>query len=262
MRRCRRKELPTFAALGVAVASLIAGCEGGPSVVGTCATLDGAYLSSHQLGDGLQVIVDQRFTASPAAAHRSLNGTPPPQISQWVSGKLIGWIAITAVDGPARASEDALARSLGYTVGKWPLVPLSGAVVEHNPGVLEVYQTNDVFASSAAAEDYFSGLSQSAIGSETITITEGGRTKPRAEPLKLSGGDLSFGDQTPGWIDPTSGMTETFVSLGVLLGDAVVQLSVQGGSDVGPNQALALLNQALSRVASTCRIATPTITGS
>ena len=258
--RCHLSRLPRLAAVAAA-AWMIPGCGGNPVPVTPCATFDSAYLSNDQLGGNFQVIVDQKFTAAPAAAHSHPVGTPPPQISQWLSGKLMGWIATIAVDGPDRPAEDALARSLGDTVGKWPLVPLSGAVVEHNPGILEVYQANDIFSSAEGAQDYFSDLSRSAADAETTTITVGTTTKPRAARLGVSGGDQSFGDQTPRWMDPTIGMTETYVSLGVRVGVTVVQLTVQGGSTVGLPEALTLVNHALARLAASCHIGTSAMVG-
>jgi hypothetical protein len=257
----RHRALP-WLAFGICAVALISGCGANTSAVATCATSDGAYLSIAQLGGSFEVIVDQRFTASPATNHHQSVGTPSPQVSDWISGRLTGWIADIAVNGPDRPAQDALARSLGDTVGKWPLVPLSGPVVIHNPGVLEVYQTNDVFGSIAGAEDYFSDLSQSAKEAESVSITVGTAIKPPAVPVEISGGDQSFGDQTPEWVDPTVGITERYVSFGVRIGVTVVQLTVQGGSHVSLTQALVLLNETMAHWASSCHANPPLMTAS
>ena len=234
-------------------AVLSMGC-GQASIQNTaCASAGQAYLSASELPGQFDAIVSQTFSQSPVAAHRYPAGTPPPEIVDWRAGGLEGWIAAIAVGGPDRPAEDAAARSLGYRLGKWPLVPLTGAVVTHNPGVLELYQTNDYFASEQAAKAYFADLDQSAQQAETITVTEGGATKPRATPFSVSLGDQSFADETPQWMSPSLGLTEQYISIGVREGTFVIQLTVQGGSALGTAQALTLLKSALGRLAHSCQ---------
>jgi hypothetical protein len=231
------------------------GCATNVATAGACSTSDSAYLDGSHLSGSYQTIVDQRFTQSPEAAHHLPAGTPPPQISEWLSGRLKGWIATIAVSGPDRPAEDEAARSLGYNVGKWPLVPLSGPVVQHNPGILEIYETHDAFSTTEAAQAFFQDLKKSAEEAENVTVTEPGGTKPPPAPLTLSAGDSSFGDVTPSWTSSTAGMSERYLAYTVRIGTVVVQLTVQGGASTQPSDGLALLHQALSRLGMSCHAA-------
>lgn len=258
--RYRRPLTVVATVAGVVCLTSIGACDSTGPFSSACATSGSAYLSSSMLPGAFQVIVDQSFAEAPAALHR-LPGAPSiAAVTDWTSGRLVGWIATIAVNGPDRPSENALARSLGESVGRFPLVPLSGPVVEHNPRVLEIYETNDVFSSTNGAENYYSELLGSANEAETVTITENGIAKPRAHALTVTGGDQSFGDETPGWMDPKLGMTETDIAVGVVIGATVVQFTVQGGAALVPSEALGLLNQALRQIAKACDASPPTVT--
>lgn len=163
-----------------------------------------------------------------------------------------GWIAEVAVDGPDRAAEDAIARSLGYSIGKLPLVPLVGPVVEHNPGVLEVYQTNTVYRSVAGASDFMADLAADAKLAETTVVTTDGRAEPKGIPVQLSGGDEDVAYEMPGYVGP-DGATEAFFTFAVRLGRFVVQLSVQSGYGWTVLQAIAVLDQATAQLADSVR---------
>src|ERR1700726_196388 len=52
-------------------------------------------------------------------------------------GRITGFIDRVALSEPYISEERARARSLGYPIGKWPLVPLEGQVVAKTPGILE-----------------------------------------------------------------------------------------------------------------------------
>jgi hypothetical protein len=236
-------------------AAVEVGCATNAASSASCSTGDSAYLDGSQLSGGYQTIVDQRFTESPLAAHRLPVGTPPAQISEWLSGRLKGWISTIAVSGPDRPTEDETARSLGYDIGKWPLVPLSGPVVQHNPGILEIYETHDAFSAIEGAQAFFQALEQSALFSEKVSVIEPGGTKPSAAPLAVSAGDSSLGYETPSWTSSTAGMNEQYLFFVVRIGAVVVQLTVQGGAATQPRAGLALLNQALSRLGTSCRAA-------
>jgi len=226
----------------------------------TCATSDGAYLTTAALRQPFVAAVDDRFGRSPLLDHRLPGSGPSPAaIRDWVGARLRGWIAEAAVDGPDRAAEDAIARSLGYSIGKLPLVPLVGPVVEHNPGVLEVYQTNTVYRSVAGASDFMADLAADAKLAETTVVTTDGRAEPEGIPVHLSGGDEDVAYEMPGYLGP-DGATEAFFNFAVRLGRFVVQLSVQSGYGWTVPQAIAVLDRATAQLARSCGVATPRFT--
>src|SRR6202011_4395983 len=93
----------------------------------SCATAGSAYLdSAHEpLSGSFDSIADQRFTVPPLEGHH-VGGVPSRglAISDWRAARLRGWITRIAVTGPDRVSEDRYAESLGYKVGRFPVVPL------------------------------------------------------------------------------------------------------------------------------------------
>jgi hypothetical protein len=186
------------------------------------------------------------------------SGPDPAAISAWQAARLRGWIAEIAVDGPDRAAEDAIARSLGYTVGKLPLVPLVGPVVQHNLGVLEIYQTNTAYNSAAGATDFMGDLAGSARLAETTIVTEGGHLEPSGHALPLNGGDEDVAYEEPGFMGP-QGATETFFTFAVRLGSYVTQLTVQSGLGLTEQQAVAVLAQAVERMAHSCGLTPPAL---
>ena len=176
-------------------------------------------------------------------------------ISDWRAARLRGWIARIAVTGPDRASEDQYARSLGYRAGRFPLVPLVGPVVEHNPGILEVYQTNTEYHSAAGASDYMKALASSTAMAETTHVTRSGAPLPRAIPVKLTGRDENIDYETTQRLIPKVGPTERFFTFSVRFGRYVLQLSVQGGDGLDSTVALSVLNVATMSLTRSCSIA-------
>ncbi|MGH7868014.1 MAG: hypothetical protein ACREP9_10405, partial [Candidatus Dormibacteraceae bacterium] len=109
-----------------------------------CASVNRAFLAPSDFGDFV-VLTHGHFTKWP---FDTANGRLPSGYPRLVEMELRGYIAMIAVNGADRASEDATARAAGYEIGKFPLVPLSGDVVLHNRGVLEVYESNWTFIST------------------------------------------------------------------------------------------------------------------
>jgi hypothetical protein len=227
----------------------------------SCATADSAYLDGTHapLSGSFDSLVDQRFTVSPLEGHH-VGGVASAglAISDWRAARLRGWIARIAVSGPDRVSENRYAESLGYSVGRFPLVPLVGPVVEHNSGILEVYQTNTEYHSASGASDYIKDLASAALLAETTQETEKGTALPRAIPMQLAGGDESVAYETPQYLIPHVGPTERFFTFSVRLGGYVLQLSVQGGDDLNSGAALGVLNVAAMSLTRSCRLASAT----
>ena len=167
---------------------------------------------------------------------------------------------MVAVTGPDRPAEDAAARSLGYHIGQFPLVPLIGPVVEHNPGVLEVYETVNVFDDLAGAEDYMGDLVDSARLAETSNGNDNGTPVPNATPLSVHGFREALAYEMPAYVQPRLGLTERFVDVAALAGNDVVQVSAQGGSGVTAEIALAIANRALSRLGAACSLPSGALT--
>jgi hypothetical protein len=224
----------------------------------SCATADGAYLDAARapLSGSFDSLADQRFTVPPLEGHHVGGGTSPRlAISDWRAARLRGWIARIAVTGPDRVSEDYYAESLGYTVGRFPLVPLVGPVVKHNPGILEVYQTNTEYRSAAGARDYMKDLASAALLAETTQDVEKGITLPRAIPVQIAGGDERIAYETPQHLIPHAGPTERFFTFSVRFGRYVLQLTVQGGSGLNSTAALGVLNVAAMSLTRSCSLA-------
>jgi hypothetical protein len=217
----------------------------------SCATANAAFLPTPE---AFVSEVDGRFVESPLLGHRLGGGPYPAAISDWRAGRGRGWINQVAIDGPDRAAENSIARALGYTVGTLPLVPLIGPVVEHNPGALEIYQTNTEYNSAAGAIDLMSDLAGSARLAETTIVTESGHVQPPAHAVPFTWGDESLAYEQPGFMGP-QGATETFFTFAVRVGRFVVQFSVQSGYGLTEPEAATLLGQAVAPLTRSCGLA-------
>lgn len=217
----------------------------------SCATANAAFLPTPQ---AFVNEFDGRFVESPLVGHRLGGGPYPPAISDWLAGRARGWINEVAIVGPDRPAENSIARSLGYTVGTLPLVPLIGPVVEHNPGVLEMYQTNTEYSSTVGAVDLMSDLAGSARLAEATIATESGRVQPPAHAVPLTWGDESLAYEQPGFMGP-QGATETFFTFAVRVGRYVVQLTAQSGYGLTEPEAATLLGQAVAQLTRSCGLA-------
>ena len=248
----------------LAVLAVLTSCSAGPSSTqsfsaarSSCATTDGAFLLATSLPQAFVLDVDDRFVQSPLLNHRLPGSGPDPAaISNWQAARMRGWIAKIAVDGPDRPAEDAIARSLGYTVHTLPLVPLLGPVVQHNPGVLEIYRTNTAYSSAAGAADFMADLAGSARLEETTVFSDGGHIEPSAHALPLTGGDEAVAYEKPGFTG-SQGAAETFFTFAVRLGRYVTQFTVQSGYGLNEQQAVAVLAKGVERAAHSCGLTPP-----
>jgi hypothetical protein len=148
------------------------------------------------------------------------------------------YIASVALQQPYRAENDAYVRGLGYQVGEWPLVPLSGQVVSDYPGALEVYQTHLAFRTAAAAHDFLAGVIDPAPG-----------TPVESEAL-ASVGDEAYEFVVSG--NPQAG-TEADVGVQARINDTVVQIDLRGGTNVTGDYGSEVANAAGVLLKAVCR---------
>lgn len=134
-------------------------------------------------------------------------------------------------------------------------MPLVGAVVKHNPGILEVYQTDTEYRSVSGAGDYMKDLASSALQAETTPDIEKGVALPRAVPVRIAGGDERVAYEMPQYLIPHVGPTERFFTFSVQSGRYVLQLSVQGGNGLNPAAALSVVNAAAISLTRACHVA-------
>jgi hypothetical protein len=131
--------------------------------------------------------------------------------------------------------------------------------VQHNPGILEVYQTNTEYHSVSGASDYMKDLGSAASLAETTQVAEKGTALPRAIPLHVAGGDESVAYETPQYLIQHVGPTERFFTFSIRFDRYVLQLSVQGGAGLNTSAALGVLNAAGMSLLRSCSLAPATI---
>lgn len=207
------------------------------TVASNCVVTPGAFLNPSELGD-FSVITVQNYVRPPFRG--SVPGSKPPAfVTNFEAGKLTGFIADIAVTGPDRSAEDAFARSLGYAVGRWPLVPLQGLVVRNNPGLLEAYETLLAFKSKAAAEDWIRSRRQSAV------------IDPRAQMLALPQ-EVGDGVAYRTTLGTNDGSHEHLISYTRRFGARVLTLAFQGGAGLRQATVSAYWEAAVHRFARAC----------
>jgi hypothetical protein len=82
-------------------------------------------------------------------------GPPPPLQREYTCGVVAGFLTDISLTGRYREENNARARSLGYTIGRWPYTPLSGSIVgQQRHKALEVYVSLFQFTSARAATEY------------------------------------------------------------------------------------------------------------
>lgn len=184
-----------------------------------CVVHDSTFLATRDLG-AFSVIAaeDYRFPPYRGSVPRS---RPPVFAATFRGGQLTGLIANVAVTGPDRPAEDAWARSLHYTVGRWPLVPLQGPVVRHNHGLLEAYETALAFTSDEGAKSWIGHLRAS------------WALEPQAQKLRLPDGRA---DGVAYWriLGPDDGAYERMISYTMRFGTRILALDLRGGSALQP----------------------------
>jgi hypothetical protein len=163
--------------------------------------------------------------------------SPPAYVSDYQAGRMVGYVANIAVTGLDRPGLNAAARSLGYQIGKWPLVPLVGPVVQHNPGLLETYVTVVVFKSTAGSRSWLSFKSMSFAQAGYTTLTSPNNR------IAIS---------VEGILGNNDGIHEHILIHEVPLANTVLQLAYQGGSGLSQAEVAAETNTAIGRFVQAC----------
>jgi hypothetical protein len=97
-------------------------------------------------------------------------GHPRWDLTHYVCGQYDGFVASDIMYGKYRAEDNALARSLGYQIGKWPLLPVVGQVVSALPhGLLEAYEEAFQFRTAAAAAAWLADARWEPVPPENMT---------------------------------------------------------------------------------------------
>lgn len=179
---------------------------------------DGAALIDVSYLPGFDLMVDQQFATAPV---KGISDPSRSFVRDFRSGRIVGFIADIAVTGPDRTSEDARAAALGYEIGRFPYVPLTGDVVTHSDGLLEVYDSAFEFASAQAARDWSELMmtSKLAVGGELVTLDG---VPPQATVIS------SF-------VGPNDGFHERDYTVLVVGERLVLRLEFQGGPSAPPS---------------------------
>jgi hypothetical protein len=147
---------------------------------------------------------------------------------------------------PTVLTRRTYARSLGYTTGRWPLVPLVGKVVTDNLGLLEAYEVHHAFTSATAAAQVIQGFRDS------MTLD------PQAHALDPSLFGPSWTAAVRSVLGSNHGRHEVVIQVIEPLGPHVVELSFQGGAGL----TAAAVAPLARTVASTFTAACPTTAAS
>jgi hypothetical protein len=156
-----------------------------------------------------------RFTNAPLPGSHGI-GQPAWDIRQYVCGEEESFISDVIMYGRYRTLENAFVRSLGYKVGKWPLLPYEGPAVSDLPhDVFETYEEIYQFQSAKAASIW--------LADERAT----------PDPDDLSGLPLPAGfiarSEAMG---PDDSRDEHTIGIGGQDGDTLIFVSFRGGMDL------------------------------
>jgi hypothetical protein len=158
------------------------------------------------------------------------------------SGRSTGFVTSRALSSPYREQADEVARNLGYQVGQWPLVPLSGQIVSDTPGLLEAYITVQLYKTNDAARYLLARLAANGSGTD----------QPSKE-LTLRLDAPTYGYSTT--MGPDDGQHERELGGSAVVGSAVVQIDLRGGTGIAPADLERLLGLQLARIKEGCHVA-------
>ena len=161
---------------------------------------------------GFVTMLQQDFAQVPGDS--GLGSQTAPDITQYVCGEGSGFVSDDIMYGKYRTQDNALAQRLGYRVGKFPLVPYTGAAVTALPdGVFETYEMVLQFRSAKAAAGWLSGGQQSPGPDGRLSTT----SLPRTFTAEAS----SAG--------PNDGQHEHRITVTGRVGAVVIALNIAGG---------------------------------
>lgn len=143
---------------------------------------------------------------------------------QYACGEFEGFVTNLALTGTYRQQNNARARQLGYTLGKWPLVPLTGPIVAQQAHrVLEIYEGVYEFASPTSAAAFLRTES----GGSQAGIVAGLARAVAAHPLSVR--PAAGAVVTERLLGPQRSSDEHAIYTGLQIKDFAITLSFQGG---------------------------------
>lgn len=213
---------------GEHVAPWLAGAGAGE----ICAVQDEAFMPVDRFGEFVEA-VDSTMNTSPYGGV----ALEAPLKQSYRQGRVKGAISSAALRPEYKQENDALARSLGYIPGDLPLLPLVGAVVRETPGLLEVYQANEVFSSGEAV----------ALALAAARTSNSSFVVPPEEHLLKLGDETALFEESPRDDD----QQRRVVAI-TRWGDIIMSLTLKGGRDVTLQEASAYSQEAFARLQSAC----------
>jgi hypothetical protein len=179
------------------------------------------------------------FVSFVAFPHAQLPGShglanhPLWMYTQFQCGIFYGFLAKIILTGKYRQQDDALARSLHYKLGKWPLVPFYGDVISERPhAVLEIYEDIYEFRSAKAASEWLQGR----------RYVPGG-----AHNLSVPGLPPGYVVRT-GVAGPDDGKHEHEIGVNGQTGSLIIEMGFQGGKLLSWTDVNQLWNSAWARI--------------
>lgn len=172
---------------------------------------------------------------------RSATAKPPLWDTMFKRSRLVGAMSRRALQSPFIEQEQAFKAHTAHSATPWPLTPLRGLVVERTMGLLEVYQTHNVYSGRAGAY---------ALAAELVATDGGlgGFASEKVAPPHLGEGRVAYE-----FLEVPANTTEERILLaGVVYGSVLAQFSFQGGRGVSSALVNRFLISAGARLAEVC----------
>jgi len=177
------------------------------------------------------------MTASPVRTNPLAPiGAEPKSVSDFVLGRLVGYISNEAYRQPYLAQSQAYQRRMGYAVTDSPEIPLQGQIVADTPGFLEVYQLNTIYTTQAGAASFQS------------TQTTG--YFDRTDHQISLGPELA--DATAYWITPAGPGEEYRYQVDLVVGVVQMDFQFRGGQSMSRDDIASLVVGLKTFVRTTC----------
>lgn len=167
---------------------------------------------------------------------------PPVWDTLFRRSRLIGGMSRRALESPFIEQEDAEKARTAHTPTPWPLTPLSGLVVLRTPGLLEAYQTHNVYAGGAGPYAL----------SRTLLTTGGGLggfASVRVKSPSMASGTVSYE-----FLEiPPKSSEERIVLVGVVYGPVLAQFAFLGGAAMNGALVAPLVKAGAARLVEACQ---------
>lgn len=203
----------------------------------TCTLSEESKLSESDFV-GFEQFVDEKWQQPPVKDVEG-SGSELDYVKDFTGGWIRGFVTEAAVTGSYREDLDQRARAIGYTVGKWPYVPLVGDIVAQLGRPLEVYESLTEYTSVGAAQSWASALRADRIndGGDVLTLPD------------MPQGSIT----TASVLGPNDGEHERDVEVVVPLRSGVLRLDIQGSpTREWDPEVSAITAKSLSRIQAAC----------